>query len=360
VSKIEDLRKRIREIDREVVRLAAERTALARQVGDIKAEAGVPIRNYAVEAEALALVREEAKARGVPEAAAEEMVQLLIRESLRAQESDRRVRTRERGLAKGRRALVVGGGGNMGRWFAEFFDSKGFAVAVADPRGAPPGYAGVADVGEAAGAFDVVLVATPPSAVGGVLKQLRGRTEALVFEIGSLKSPFLDDLREFAAGGANVTSVHPMWGPRTELLANKNVVVCDVGNADANRAAKALFEDTAAHVHEMPVDEHDAFMARVLGLPHAVNLLFGRAMREQGMTLAQLSSLGGPTFVKQMAVAREVASENKDLYYEIQKLNPHTPEMLDVLRRSLQEFEAAVHAREAFRTYMSEAEAFFQ
>lgn len=358
--RIDELRKRIREIDRETIRLLAERTTIAREVGDLKAEAGLPIRNYGVEAEAIRLVQEEAAARGIPSAAAEEMVKLLIRESLRAQEKDRRVRSRERSSTKGQRALIIGGGGNMGRWFAEFLDSKGMAVATADPRGPSNGYPHVADVAESAGAFDIVVIATPPSAVGGILKQLRGRTAALVFEIGSLKAPFLDELREFASSGATVTSIHPMWGPQTDLLANKNVVVCDVGNADANRAARALFEDTAASIHEMPIAEHDRYMARVLGMPHALNLIFGKAMREQGMSLESLSSLGGPTFVKQLAVAREVAFENKDLYYEIQKLNPHTKEALAVLRRSLQEFEAAVHEREAFRAYMADAEAFFQ
>ena len=359
MTDIEALRRRIRAIDQEVVRLAAERTRLARQVGDLKAEQGLPIRNYAVEAEALKLVQEEAARSGFPPGPAEDVVKLLIRESLRAQERDRIARTRAR-APTARKALVVGGAGNMGRWFCEFLDSKGFGVSVADPRGAPPGFPLVRDVAEAAAGFDVVLLATPPSAVGPVLKSLAGRCDGLVFEIGSLKAPFLRELREAAASGAQVTSVHPMWGPATDLLASKNVVVCDCGNADANRQAKALFEDTAANVVEMPVEAHDAFMARVLGLPHAVNLVFGKAMAAQGMPLASLDHLGGPTFQKQLAVAREVAHENKDLYHEIQRLNPHTAETLDVLKRSLQEFEAALTARDAFRAYMAEAEAFFE
>jgi chorismate mutase/prephenate dehydrogenase len=355
---IDALRQGIRDVDREIVALAAKRTALARQIGEMKRASGQPIRNYSVEAEVIVLVREQAAREGLPPELAEELVKLLIRESLRAQELDRRQRARATG-SNGQRALVVGGAGNMGRWFAEFFDSKGYGVAVADPRGAPDGYATVTDVAEAAGAFEVVLIATPPSAVGSILKSLHGKTDALIFEIGSLKSPFLAELRELAASGAAVTSVHPMWGPRTELLASKNVVVCDVGNAEANRAARALFEDTAANIFEMPVEEHDRAMARVLGLPHAINLVFGHAMEEQGMPLEALAHLGGPTFVKQLAVTREVIGENKDLYYEIQRLNPHTPEMLDHLRRSLEAFSQAVAAREAFRDYMAEAEAYF-
>jgi chorismate mutase/prephenate dehydrogenase len=360
MDELERLRLEIRDIDARIVELAAKRTFLARTIGDIKAEQGAPIRNYAVEAEVIRLARERAARDGFPADVAEEMLKLLIRESLRAQERDRIRRTRAASASNGQRALVVGGAGNMGRWFAEFLDSKGFGVAVADPRGAPPGFADVKDVAESAAAFDVVLVATPPSAVAGVLKELRD-ARGLVFEIGSLKSPFLAELRAFARASprAAVTSVHPMWGPKTDLLASKNVVVCDVGDPEANRAARALFEDTAANLLEMPIEEHDRHMARVLGLPHAINLVFGHAMEENGYTLASLAHLGGPTFQKQLAVTREVASENKDLYYEIQRLNPHTPEMLALLRRSLDEFEQAVAARDAFRAYMSDAETFF-
>ncbi|MFA5861177.1 MAG: bifunctional chorismate mutase/prephenate dehydrogenase [Candidatus Thermoplasmatota archaeon] len=358
---IESLRVRIRELDQQIVDLAAKRTALARRVGELKAESGSPIRNYVVEAEVIRLARERAAADALSPDVAEEVVKILIRESLHAQELDRRGRTRASLVSNGKMALVIGGAGSMGRWFAEFLDSKGFSVSIADSRGTPNGYAQVRDVAQAAHAFDLILIATPPSAVAGILKQLHGRTTALVFEIGSLKSPFLAELREFASAGsgAAVTSVHPMWGPQTELLASKNVIICDCGNAEANRAAKALFEDTAANVFEMRVEEHDRYMASVLGLPHAVNLIFGQSLARNGLPLSELAHLGGPTFQKQLAIAREVASENKDLYFEIQKLNPHTREVLTRLRRSLDEFEQAVSAREAFRTYMGEAERFF-
>ena len=44
-----------------------------------------------------------------------------------------------------RRVLVIGGAGKMGRWFAEFMASQGFAVEIADPSGAPVGFTHLAD-----------------------------------------------------------------------------------------------------------------------------------------------------------------------------------------------------------------------
>ena len=57
---------------------------------------------------------------------------MLIRSSLTTQEQASVV---ARGAGSGRRALVIGGGGKMGRWFADFLASQGFAVEVADPAG---------------------------------------------------------------------------------------------------------------------------------------------------------------------------------------------------------------------------------
>ena len=355
-SDIAALREQIRALDRALVEITAQRLALAKRVGEMKKAQGQPIRNFVVEAEAIRLVHEAARALGVRPELAEELLKLEIAESLRVQEKDRLVRARPQGTVG--KALVVGGAGNMGRWFVEFLESKGYETSVADLRGAPPGRPHVADVPAAASAFDVILVATPPSATSDVLRSLHGRTNGLILDIASLKSPVAGALRDLAASGAQVASIHPMWGPSTEILAGRNVAICDVGAPDATRAARKLFEDTAANIVELPLDEHDRAMALVLGLPHAVNLVFGHALASRVGAYASIADLGGPTFQKQVGVSAEVAAENVDLYHEIQKLNPHTPDLLRALLRSLQEFEAAVGDDESFRAYMSRARAF--
>ncbi|MHB8606440.1 MAG: prephenate dehydrogenase/arogenate dehydrogenase family protein [Thermoplasmatota archaeon] len=353
------LREEIRAIDREVVRLAAKRTALARRVGEMKRASGEAIRNYAVEAEVIRDARAAAAAEGFSPDVAEEEVKLLIHESLAAQERDRRRASRPAHGSAGR-ALVVGGRGRMGAWFAEFFASKGYEVSVADPRGALEGFAHVEDTPRAAKDQDVVLVATPPSAVNDVLASVEGRTDALTFEIASLKSPFIPSLRRLAGSGMNVTSVHPMWGPGADMLADRNVVFCDAGRAKATDAARDLFADTAARIVDVPLEEHDAFMAYTLGLPHALNLAFGAILARSPFTYEDIAHLGGPTFANQVRVAREVASESPDLYYEIQKLNVHTPEVYDAIEEAVARLEGTLGARADFVTFMKQARTYFE
>lgn len=357
MDEIQRLRDEIRALDRALVELTAKRLELAKRVGELKLQERQPIRNFVVEAEALRLVRDAAEQLGVRPELAEELLKLEISESLRVQEKDRAARTRPEGLAG--KALVVGGAGNMGRWFVDFLESKGYACSVADTRAPPAGRPAVHDVPAASGGFDIVLVATPPSVTSDVLRSLRGRTSAAILEISSIKAPVADALRELAASGASVESIHPMWGPRTEILAGRNLALCRIGDAPRAGVARKLFEDTAANVVDVTLEEHDRLMALVLGLPHALNLVFGHALGARGGAGAA-SGLGGPTFQKQVGVSAEVANENKDLYYEIQRLNPHTAEVLSVLRRSLDELEASLARREAFRQYMSTAQKAFE
>ena len=56
--------------------------------------------------------------------------------------------------------------------------------------------------------------------------------------LGSLKSPLRGGLMALRSLGCRVTSVHPMFGPDTELLSGRHVVFVDLGDAGALQAAR--------------------------------------------------------------------------------------------------------------------------
>lgn len=127
---LDDLRRRLDEIDHQLLTLVAERQATSLEIARVKRRTGYPTRDYAREREVLLAARASASALGVPPALAEGMLRLLIRHSLTTQEQ---ASVAANGAGTGHRALVIGGAGKMGRWFVEFLASQGFAVEVADP-----------------------------------------------------------------------------------------------------------------------------------------------------------------------------------------------------------------------------------
>lgn len=326
---LEQLRARLTRLDADLLSLVAERQALSRQVAEVKRAAGLPTRDYQREREVLLRAREAAGRFGLSPALAESLLRLLIHGSLATQERAQ-VIAHEQG--SGKRALVIGGAGQMGRWFVDFLDSQGFAVEVADPSGAVAPHAHRPDWRSGDLTQDLIVVATPLGTTAGVLAELsERRPPGLVFDIGSMKSPLRDALARLAAAGVRVTSLHPMFGPDTDLLSGRHVIVVDVGRADAIDEARALFAPTMVEVVITDLDDHDRLMAYVLGLSHAVNIAFFTALAESGEAAPRLARLSSTTFDAQLAVASLVARESPALYYEIQALNRFGGESLQAL-----------------------------
>ena len=349
---LEGLRQRLTEIDRQLIHLAAERKRLSAEVARVKRATGHPTRDYEREREVILGVRKAAEEQGLSPALAEDLLRLLIRASLTTQEKATVV---ARGKGSGKRVLVIGGGGKMGHWFVEFLSSQGFTVEVADPNAAAEGGTRVQDWRATDLKQDYIIVATPLGVTDGILRELAlRRPTGVVFDVGSLKSPLRAGLMALKSHGCKVVSVHPMFGPDTELLSGRHVIFVDLGSADALASARELFASTMAEQVVMSLDDHDRLIAYVLGLSHALNIAFFTALAESGEAAPKLARMSSTTFDAQLDVASRVAQESPELYYEIQSLNDYGAESLEALHQAVERLRTAVIAQDhaAFVTLM--------
>lgn len=342
---LDDLRRRLDEIDRQLIALVAERKAVSGEVARVKRSTGHPTRDYEREREVILGVRAIASEQGVSPALAEEMLRLLIRSSLTTQEQ---ASVAARGAGTGRRALVIGGGGKMGGWFVGFLTSQGFTVEVADPISSPAGVPRVADWRKTdLNNHDYIIVATPLGATDAILRDLAlRRPPGVIFDVGSLKTPLRSGLQALQSQGCRVTSLHPMFGPDTELLSGRHVVFVDLGHAEALASARELFAPTMVEQVVMSLDDHDRLIAYVLGLSHALNIAFFTALAESGEAAPKLARMSSTTFDSQLDVATRVAQESPDLYYEIQSLNDYGAESLEALAKAVERIRTAVSSQD--------------
>jgi chorismate mutase/prephenate dehydrogenase len=341
---LEELRKRLSEVDRDLIGLVAARQKIVAEIGAHKIQNSVPTRDYEREREVLKGARERALALGLDPDLAAEIMEVLIRASLTHQEQ---TRVAAETVGAGKRVLIIGGAGKMGAWFAHFLSSQGFAIEVSDPSTAQVPFPRVGDWRELNLDHDLIVVATPMKVAGDVLTELATRRpRGVVVDIGSLKSPLRRGLERLAAAGCKVTSIHPMFGPDTRLLSGRHIVFCDVGVPEATREARALFASTMAEQIEMSVDDHDRLMAYVLGLSHALNLAFFTALAESGELVPRLQRLSSTTFDAQLRVASLVARDNPHLYFDIQTLNDYGTAALQALRGATERIERLVEGRD--------------
>ena len=344
---LEELRARITAVDRQLLTLIAERQTLSRQVAEVKRSVGRVTRDFVREREVLLQARSAAESLGLSPALAESVLRLLIRGSLTTQE---RIRVAAGGLGSGRTAMVIGGTGKMGRWFSDFLSEQGYSVTVADPAGRPEvdthGY--VEDWHESSLDHDLIVVATPLKIANVVLQELAARKpRGTVFDIGSLKTPLRQGITALRDAGCAVTSVHPMFGPDTELLSGRHVIFIDLGCQPATDLAQSLFTSTMAERIVMSLDEHDRLIAYVLGLSHALNIAFFTALAESGEAAPRLAQLSSTTYDAQVDVATKVAAESPELYFEIQSLNEYGRESLQALRTAVERLVQTVSSNDA-------------
>src|SRR5262245_7592299 len=187
MSSLDDLRRRINELDRQILELVGKRQEASREIARAKRATGHATRDYTREREVLMAARETGRQYGVSAQVSENILRLLIRSSLTTQEQ---ASVAAQGAGSGRTALIIGGNGKMGRWFADFMASQGFVVTVADPAGAPAGVAHVTDWHTTDLKHDFIVLATPLGLTDKILRELAmRRPKGVIFDVGSLKSP---------------------------------------------------------------------------------------------------------------------------------------------------------------------------
>ncbi|MBV6417828.1 MAG: T-protein [Steroidobacteraceae bacterium] len=362
---LEELRQHLNDLDAQLLELVADRQHTSREIARVKRATGYATRDYEREREVIMGARGQAAKLGVSGDLAETFMRLLIRSSLTTQE---RASVAAHGAGTGQRALVIGGAGKMGRWFAEFLQSQGYAVEIADPSaaalaGTPLERAPRVDWHTSDLAHDFLVVATPLGATDAVLRELAmRRPRGVVFDLGSLKSPLRGGLMALRSHGVKVTSLHPMFGPDTELLSGRHVIFVDLGVPEALERARELFAPTMVERVVMSLDDHDRLIAYVLGLSHALNIAFYNALADSGEAAPRLARLSSTTFDAQLDVASKVAQESPDLYFEIQALNDYGAESLEALAKSVERLRAAVLAqdRAAFTALMLRGKDYFE
>jgi len=339
------LRARMADLDRALVGLAAERIALARQVGEEKRRADRPIVDYAQERAVLDRARAAAEATQLDPKVAEAVLITLIRAAVSAQDQDS---WRRASVGLGRTAVVVGGHGRMGRWFTGFLADQGYQAGALDLDASGDEHAWA----EAAlPTADLVVYATPPAATAALYDAWGDRPPSgVIVDIASIKTPLVGPIRRLQAAGARVASMHPMFGPSVVLLRECDVVICDTGDAAATDVVEQLFRSTTARLINLPLEEHDRVMADVLTLAHATVIAFAIALPDAAVpvrstTLGALQTLAG-----------NLVRESPDVYYEIQALNPNSAGALARLSDAIARVRDAVGAKDAdgFRALMDE------
>lgn len=339
IARLDTLRERIAELDREILRLVAARMQTAREIGALKKQDGVPLRDWEVERRVLTRAAQQATALGLAPQLARGVMQLMIAESRAAQEQH----SYSAYAGDAEHVLIVGGLGRMGRWLRDFLRNQGHVVELCDTRPAAVDDEPLVELAEGLHRASVAIVAVSLEATPAAIDAIAATGfRGVIFDIASLKSHLKPAIARARQRGVPVTSIHPMFGPSARTLSDKVICVCDCGDAHATATAEGFFRDTAARLVRLSFDEHDHVAAYVLGLSHLINILFVRVLADSGDPIEHFREVGSTTFASQLATAATVIRESPELYYAIQNLNPFMSKVYESLRQCTEELTQQV------------------
>jgi cyclohexadieny/prephenate dehydrogenase len=138
---------------------------------------------------------------------------------------------------------------------------------------------------EAASGADLVIVATPPAAIGAAVKAAAGglKPGAIVSDVGSVKAAVGEAMAEAAPRGVFIVPAHPIAGTEHSgpdagfgaLFNNRWTVICPLESADTAYAeavarVAAFWRALGANVETMDARHHDLVLAVTSHLPHLI------------------------------------------------------------------------------------------
>ena len=227
---------------------------------------------------------------------------------------------------------VIGGLGEMGRLFCDFFKGLGYQVEIADLGAGRTGREVVEE-------SDVVLFAVPLHETVSIIRELIPyvRPDQLLMDVTSLK---VGPVREMLRSPAAVVGLHPMFGGRIGSLAGQTLVACPVRISPREWSlTRELFTHKGIRIKECTPEEHDRMMSIIQVLFHMTTMLVGRVLRELSVDIDETMEFTSPSYRLEIDLLGRMFAQNGALYSAISQMNPYTKDIITSLMQGLACYE---------------------
>ena len=239
-------------------------------------------------------------------------------------------------------AGIIGGTGQMGRFFAEVFEGAGLEVIVSGRETALTNR----DVAEMA---DLVMVSVPIRATVGVILEIAPllTRDQIFCDLTSLK---VEPVRAMLASRAEVIGLHPMFGPGAVSLRGQTIVAVPARCAPTTlERLLSIFRDQGAAITLTTAEDHDRMMAVIQGLTHFGALAKAEAIRRTGTDVDETLSFTSPIYRIEMGLAGRLLAQDAGLYGDMLLMNPAVPEMLATFAEAVRALREIVESGDSDR-----------
>jgi len=217
---------------------------------------------------------------------------------------------------------IIGGTGQMGRWFERFFTDLGHQVLIAGRKTS-------LTIADCAQQSHVVMLSVPIDAVIRLSSEIGPllRTDQLLMDICSLKESVLQAMNRSTS--AEVIGTHPLFGPFTTTMKGQNIILCPGKGIRWIDWIKKEFEKEGAIVTSMDPVLHDKHMAVVQGLTHFITICMGKTLERLKMKPDDILPSSTPVFRLKLNLVGRLFAQDLGLYKHLIGNNPYMAEVLE-------------------------------
>ncbi len=282
MDEIRRLRRRIDDIDQEIVHLLGVRFENAKLLGRAKKAGGLAVRDLERERTILGKVARLSQQAGLSTDLVGRIFQQIFGMSVRGQGEP----PSSHKVLDGLRVTIVGGTGGMGTLFARFAADSGGLVGITG-RQKSRVYRVAKGLGVTAASYsdaadsDVVIVAVPMEVTRSLCLRLARSMDkdSLLMDISSVKTGIADRIADASPSTIEYVSIHPLFGPSVDSFRSQTVVAIPFRTAENWQRFSRALRHSGARVCLSTFEAHDRTMAYVQGLHHAALISLGLALK---------------------------------------------------------------------------------
>ncbi len=319
-------REKIDAIDHRILELLAERQGQVDQIVAVKKKHKLAVYHPAREEDMISARRSHASAANLDPDFVEELYRIIMRRS-RIEQTGKMAR---KGVRPGASVLIVGGRGEMGRYFASCFSDAGYHLRILDKNDWHRAR-------ELCDGIDLAVISVPidvtPQAIFDIAPFLP--ENAVLADITSVKKAPVDAMLRAHKGP--VLGLHPLFGPTTSTL-DKQIIAATPGRDDAAcRWVIEQFTVWGSIIVTSTPEEHDEIMSIVQALRHFATFAIGRFMARTRMPIKRTLEFSSPIYRLEMGMVGRLFAQDPALYAEIIFASDTRRNLLKAYIESIQE-----------------------
>ena len=310
-------RKRIDEIDEEILDLLAERAKTVQDVIRRKVENKLPVFVPEREEAKSAAFRKLAEQKGIDPDWADDFLRMIMSSSRDSQSQAKFPISTE----EPKHIVYIGGDGGMGELYKRMTSQTGHHAYSIDKGNWH-------ELEELAEIADMIIITVPINVTKAVIERLSGRLrpETILADFTSNKAFPIQAMLESHVGP--VVGLHPMHGPDVENLSKQLMVVCPARNGEHADWFIKQCELWGMRIIEADPEKHDHVMHLVQGLRHFVALLHGSFMERYDLKPSDMLQFSSPIYRAELMMTGRIFAQSAELYADIVFANEDRRDLL--------------------------------